>query len=530
MHRLFSGYIRAIAILLALGVGTAILGVTSPPGLYLCAAGTVYWLSGKRQQPWAKGIRSASIPFLTAFTVLTFILLVMNFAGPDAGPEKLADVERSMIWLDTTLPHWLKISPKLFILLLVILIGSSFLIPKIRLISHVISARKYTSRTLATLTCATAFTFFGNQDIVQDRAHAAHQRATAVYRTAIERQHKAVGRYLAVRAITQSLAGSPPGMIAFYGELFHTLAITDYVPAKFKIRVAHEYAGRDAEHLKEAFRIPQPPAPLAVADLGQYPLSPEQARMQFAAIDNAGSRAGQIESSTDEAFKGLKKIVSETLGMADDEAMRIAWSYFDHLSGVYSGVFATALKPYSDKILTAYLDHWVDDMADRTRKLWGERTFWKWRVDPATDLRVGIETLASDVASDSARSATELARTARSEATAGLATEGELSAAQAVAKAEEAKEAAQVLKNLSAAADIGRPAVPLAQVGVEAAAVALASAKAAELAAHSVEAARTAAAAADAAKAATGAVKAAEAAKAAKAANGVIDIIRVIPK
>ena len=492
---------KTFLIVIAVLLGLFLIGSAYPVSIWLLLALVVWRLSQGKKDPWSAALSSLSSMAAAGLGIVFVLLLWQNLSNyPD--PDRLRWIESSLIRFSGFADNYLKPTAWQYAAILSVLLLASRYLPGWRLRGNFMRASNATGKLIAVVAIATNFTFFVDSTFIKRIDGAVQAR----YRNHDELKNKAVGRKLALEAVTRSLRNADTA------QLRHVLAMgTEVSEASAAGRdmdkaAAHFAAKSDAMGFDSSlFPVAHGPAAGTMDPAASVATHLKQLRQVEAAAVNA-------EREADKAAEGLKDIAGSLLSKD---------------KGLLDGVI---------KYLSAFVDQFAPGMGELVSGTIGDAI-----TERAVDALAGRLKTTWQTGGNMSDSAVHLAF--HKQIAAAAAAEGEAAAAEAnkaftqatdAYKAQNPDKGKEWMAQANAAAERARIDVLLSSESVEAGnkvaggAAGIAGMAGVADATRAAEAAGAAIKAAEIAKAAAAAAEVAEAARAAEAAKSAGTVLKVL--
>jgi hypothetical protein len=491
----------ALAVLLVLAIGL----MTWPIWLFLLGAFLLLGIVGEKTAPWAKAARSLLLPTFYALVVLFFALLFINFSPPEPSEPVIRGTERFLLRVSDAL-KWTRLSWLAFTVLILVLISISAWAPRWRLPSRYLFLRDALSRLAIGVGVVASFTFFTNTGVLAPQEEKINAHISALMRHSVDREQQTIGTYLAYKSLAHFADSLDSVEKDYVAALVTAVAQTPRLNDAGRQELIAYFADRD-------YNAPSgtPASPRS--------LSPEGASGRRGLAALSARRAVETRAATfaGEASRGMKELLTQSLGLASEELADLAWGYFDRIRVLEQGYFTAAATNYLgegvESAVEGRVDRFTEQAQSRLRSRFtakGPATAALVRREVATVLRDLYarrlrEALASSsaaetaaIAADQAVKADDLERADREVLIATREAEKAEAASKFVTAGEEAldaREVAEISRRVRAELGVTAVAVSSGDDALRSAIVAkraLAAAQQARTAAQSLRAARAA--------------------------------------
>jgi hypothetical protein len=171
------GCLLFLCVLLALCTVIVILALTWPICLPAGLATAGWFFTARSKKPINSAVHAVLGPVTIGLLFVSALLLLFNLTSAPA--NVVGYTERTLVFLDNQLPSWSKLSPRVFVIVIVCLMACTYWLPRLKLISKFAAFNKFSSKATATLGAATSFTFFPNDAVVQPKLPAIYAKIEA---------------------------------------------------------------------------------------------------------------------------------------------------------------------------------------------------------------------------------------------------------------------------------------------------------------------------------------------------------------
>jgi len=354
----------------------------------------------KTQNRWGKALVGTLKPIALGLGAVFLLALLLN-SGSAPSPEALRQFEEWVLVTSNHFPSWSKLPVIAAIGVYVALSVASVYLPRLRLIHRLGVARHYLGLTGAALVVMASFTFF-SAHAFQHTADDIITPLTAQFRDSKQREANEVAQYLAYEAVARSVRHIAPTERQFYAVFLDVLSAYDPGTAHVRDRqvgrgifdaatASSEPEGnsskweridirrrldvqRQAELQLKAMRA-QNPATAGSESEGNS--SKSDMIDHHRSLDVQLQGEVQLKSVCDQkladAQDGLKKAVSEVIGLGTDMLRERAFYLFESLGLAVQPELAKEVKTYLGKVSDDALDSKLEPHLNRFATVLSEK-------------------------------------------------------------------------------------------------------------------------------------------------------------
>lgn len=398
--------------------------VAFPASLYVVLSAATYFLARRHDSPWLKAAASVSLPATLGFGLLTISLIVFNWIFDPLEPSATKDIASYELWLLSfarTLPVWVKLSWLKGAVLLAILVPIARRWPEWKPITRFLWLKRYGGRAVAALTVATSFSFFVDDDVLEQDRGAVVTHITMVLARSRREERDQLGKYLALRSVHEVFKSASISDPQRLFELLRNVDKADSLSVDDRATLmAHVWGGYGHGELT----IP-PSSAESEPDADPMPYEDLGATRDAMARDPEGVLASQrkkAETAARMAAREEDAAVEELLHASSASATAplkaVADALVTAMAGDVHGFLATQATEYLDKVTDNKLDDlvapYVKQAVERLRQaMRGEGALASFRQSPDAVISNSIRWFATDAVEQLAARSQDEARAAR---------------------------------------------------------------------------------------------------------------------
>jgi len=328
-------------------------------GVLLIGASVGWHFTADRTHPLAKVVSRALGNAAMGLAFVLLLLLAVNLVDPSGHQETLSRVDRFLLAVHEALPRWLKV-PWLALPLMLVLAALTVAFPQWRLVSRFVRARKLSSRALAVLGVVASFTFFTDHGVLAPRERGITVHLETRLRESREREEKTVGRFLALKAVAESVQSLPPQDAARLRAFFRDLssATPDRRFADMVARARGRLLYQELLASPANTSVPPPDGPVVPRVITKATDLPGLLETQKAAEDQAQARKKELELAITESLK-------QTLDLGTGPVTEIVTEFFAGLVTEAAPDLRDAVKEIMGKAADAYVTKYADGLIEK---------------------------------------------------------------------------------------------------------------------------------------------------------------------
>ena len=232
--------------------------------------------------------------------------------------------------------------------------------PRWRLVSRFVRFRKLSSRVLTVLGVIMSFTFFTDHEVLIPREQGITARLEATLRGSKEGEEKAVERFLALKAVAESVQSLSPQdatrLQAFFKDVSDTTSDRRFT--EMAARVHGHLLYQTLRGSPASRSVPPPDGPAAPRVIATATELPGLLATQKAAEDQAQTRTKELEIAVTESLK-------KTLDLGTEPVKDVVTEFFAGLVTAAAPDLRDAVKEVMGKAAGAYLSKYADGLVEK---------------------------------------------------------------------------------------------------------------------------------------------------------------------
>ena len=222
-------------------------GTSMPASGYLFCCLALIWVLKKLEYKWPSSLISALKPVAIGLGFLSLILLGLNLFEVHDNYQAVTQVEKTILWLDTSLLNILLLDFMNLVYILLALLVVTWFLPQLKLVDKYSHAYKSLWKLSTVIAVLASFSFFTNDAVIIPQSEKISKRLTAIYRAMENEEQRVIAETMALITIETNLNEINDSNKQYHAEtlrLISTLHSTD-TPARLQLS---RFMGKTIKH------------------------------------------------------------------------------------------------------------------------------------------------------------------------------------------------------------------------------------------------------------------------------------------